>query len=79
MRLIDADRLKAEIVLSSLFVGANEDATTKHILTLFAEGFLKMIDKAPTVEHHYDCNHDCDAIYKAYQKGREDALREIKK
>ena len=79
MRPIDTDRLKAEILLSSFFVGADEDAATKYILTLFAEGFLKMIDKAPTVEHHYDCNHDCDAIYEAYQKGREDALKEIKK
>lgn len=23
----------------------------------------------------YDCNHDCEALYEAYQKGREDALR----
>lgn len=22
--------------------------------------------------HHYDCNHDCDALYKAYQKGKSD-------
>lgn len=26
----------------------------------------------------YDCNHDCDALYEAYQKGREDALKEWK-
>lgn len=25
---------------------------------------------------HYDCNHDYGAIYKAYQKGRRDALKE---
>ena len=24
----------------------------------------------------YDCNHDCEALYDAYQKGREDALKE---
>ncbi len=23
-----------------------------------------------------ECNHDCDALYEAYQKGREDALKE---
>lgn len=22
--------------------------------------------------HHYDCNHDCDTLYKAYQKGKSD-------
>lgn len=26
----------------------------------------------------YDCNHDCEALYEAYQKGREDALKEWK-
>ena len=25
----------------------------------------------------YDCNHDCEAIYEAYQKGKEDALKKI--
>ena len=25
---------------------------------------------------HFDCNHDYGAIYKAYQKGRKDALKE---
>ena len=27
----------------------------------------------------YDCNHDCDALYEAYQKGREDALSNLEK
>ena len=28
----------------------------------------KMEDK-PSVGRHYDCNHDCDALYEAYHKG----------
>ena len=27
------------------------------------------------VSERCDCNHDCDALYEAYQKGREDALK----
>lgn len=26
----------------------------------------------PARNRHYDCNHDCDAIYCAYQKGKHD-------
>lgn len=79
MRLIDADELKKQILMSCLYLAVTGDITDKPIANLFAEAFMKIIDTAPTVEHHYDCNHDCDAIYKAYQKGREDALKEIKK
>lgn len=60
--------------MSCLYLAVTGDITDKHIVNLFAEAFVKIIDKAPSVPHHYDCNHDCDAIYKAYQKGREDAF-----
>lgn len=79
MRLIDADELKKRILISCLYLAVTGDITDKHIANLFEEAFVKIIDKAPSVPHHYDCNHDCDALYEAYQKGREDSLKEIKK
>lgn len=79
MRLIDADELKKRIIASSLYLISTVDSTDRHIIDSFTEAFIKIINKAPSVSHHYDCNHDCDAIYKAYQKGREDALKEVKK
>lgn len=79
MRLIDADELKKQIIISSLYLALTEDSTDRHIIDLFTEAFIKIVDKAPSVPHHYDCNHDCDALYEAYQKGREDALKEVKK
>ena len=33
----------------------------------------------PEQRHHYDCNHDCDAIYQAYQKGKHDERNRILK
>ena len=26
----------------------------------------------PEKRHNYDCNHDCDALYEAYEKGKND-------
>lgn len=26
----------------------------------------------PEKQHYYDCNHDCDALYEAYEKGKND-------
>ena len=44
------------------------------------QNLFKMIDKSPTLptpaKQKYDCNHDCDALYEACQKGKEDALKE---
>lgn len=33
----------------------------------------------PAHNHHYDCNHDCDALYKAYEKGKNDERIRIMK
>ena len=30
---------------------------------------LAKIEGKPSVGHHYECNHDCDALYEAYHKG----------
>ena len=30
---------------------------------------LSKMEGKPNVGHHYDCNHDCDALYEAYHKG----------
>ena len=44
------------------------------------QNLFKMIDKSPTLptpaKQKYNCNHDCDALYEACQKGKEDALKE---
>lgn len=29
--------------------------------------------------HHFDCNHDCEALYEAYNKGRRDERSRIMK
>ena len=70
MRLIDADRLKYYILQEA------GDTTLKENVKCF----LQIIDKMPTVpdfmrEKCY-CNHDCDALYEAYEKGKEGALKE---
>ena len=84
MRPIDADRLKYSISLAMDVVEKTEDdVVVVTIMKIMVKTFLKMIDKSPTLptpaKQKYDCNHDCDALYEAYQKGREDALKEIKK
>ena len=33
----------------------------------------------PARNRHYDCNHDCDAVYQAYQKGKHDERNRILK
>lgn len=33
----------------------------------------------PEQRRYYDCNHDCDAIYQAYQKGKHDERNRILK
>ena len=30
---------------------------------------LAKLEDKPNVDKHYDCNHNCDALYKAYYKG----------
>ena len=30
---------------------------------------LAKLEGKPNVGHHYDCNHDCDALHEAYHKG----------
>jgi hypothetical protein len=68
MRLIDADELKKQILISCLYLAETGDITDKNIANLFAEAFVKIIDKAPSVPHNYDCNHDCDALKEITQK-----------
>lgn len=31
--------------------------------------YINVLEKVPTVTKHYDCNHDCDALYEAYDRG----------
>ena len=33
----------------------------------------------PERRHSYDCNHDCDALYQAYEKGKHDERNRILK
>ena len=45
---------------------------------------LAKLEGKPNVGHHYDCNHDCDALYEAYRffggyKGYKERKEEEKK
>lgn len=85
MRLIDADALKkkllkirADIVDKKVARGSSKsDAWIAAYLLIFDE-YIKMLDEMPSETQRYDCNHDCDAIYEAYNrgfsKGRENVL-----
>lgn len=86
MRPIDADILKSCISQQAEVVEESEDdILAVATLKVIVKCFLGIIDKTPTIppifmREKYDCNHDCDALYEAYQKGREDALKkEIKR
>ena len=76
MRLIDADELKkkllkirADIVDKKVARGSSKsDAWIVAYLLVFDE-YIKMLDEMPSATQHYDCNHDCDAIYEAYNRG----------
>lgn len=77
MRSIDADALKEKLLkIQDDIINKNDAWKAAYLLIL--DEFIKMLDEMPSEVQHYDCNHDCDAIYEAYNrgfsKGRENAL-----
>ena len=87
MRLIDADELKekllkiqAGIVNEKVPRGNTKSDVWKLAYLLVFDEYIKMLDEMPSATQHYDCNHDCDAIYEAYNrgysKGSDDTLNE---
>ena len=87
MRLIDADTLRDNLLQihddirkkkKSRLISEPDTLVVAHLLVL--DEYVKKLDETPTVTHHYNCNHDCDALYNAYNKGylkgKEDALKE---
>ena len=87
MRLIDADALKekllkiqAGIVNEEVPRGNTKSDAWKFAYLLVFDAFFKMVDEMPSATQHCDCNHDCDAIYEAYNrgysKGSDDTLNE---
>ena len=76
MRLIDADKLKeklikiqANIIDKKVQKGSSVSDAWKAAYLLVFDEYIKMVDEMPSATQHYDCNHDCDAIYEAYDKG----------
>lgn len=81
MRPIDADRLKYRISQELEDIGKSSDDVVAFAITkVIVKCFLEIIDETPTLirEKQY-CNHDCDALYEAYAKGKESALKEMGK
>ena len=85
MRLIDADVLKgkllkiqADIVDKKVARGSSKSDAWIAAYLLILDEYIKMLDDMPSATQHCDCNHDCDAIYEAYNrgfsKGRENVL-----
>ena len=88
MRLVDADALKgkllkirADIVDKKVARGSSKSDAWIVAYLLILDEYIKMLDEMPSETQHYDCNHDCDALYGAhiagFLKGREDALSEV--
>ena len=79
MRLIDADELENQLIqnLNNITKGEENDYMWKIVYSIIVV-CINSLEKVPTVTSHYDCNHDCDAIYEAYNrgfsKGRENVL-----
>ena len=85
MRLIDADELKkkllkirADIVDKKVARGSSKSDAWIVAYLLILDEYIKMLDDMPSATQHCYCNHDCDAIYEAYNrgfsKGRENVL-----
>ena len=85
MRLIDADALKEKllkmedcILNQKVPIGSAKSDVWKPAYLLILDEYIKMLDEMPSSAHHYDCNHDCDAVKEAYNrgfsKGRENVL-----
>jgi len=70
MRLIDADELKDQLIqnLNELTKGEESDRLWLIVYSIIAI-FTDSLDKVHTITKHYDCNHDCDALYEAYDRG----------
>lgn len=85
MRPIDADRLKYRISQELEDIGKSSDDVVAFAITkVIVKCFLEIIDEAPTIpadfmREKFYCDHDCEALYKAYAKGREGALKEIRR
>ena len=62
-------------------IGSAKSDVWKPAYLLILDEYIKMLDEMPSTTQHYDCNHDCDAIYGSYiagfLKGREDTLSEV--
>lgn len=76
MRLIDADELKkkllkirADIVDKNVARGSSKSDAWIAAYLLILDEYIKILDEMPSEVQHYDCNHDCDAIYEAYNRG----------
>ena len=76
MRLIDADALKEkllkmreDIVDKKVARGSSKSDAWIAAYLLILDEYIKMIDEMPSATQHYDCNHDCDAVYGAYNRG----------
>lgn len=76
MRLIDADELKDKllkmqdnIIDKEVQKGSSISDAWKAAYLLVFDEYIKILDEMPRTTHHYVCNHDCDALYKAYAKG----------
>lgn len=88
MRLIDADALKGKLIKIQANIadkkvarGSSKSDAWMAAYLLILDEYIKMVDEMPSATQHYDCNHDCDAIYGShiagFLKGREDALSEV--
>lgn len=76
MRAIDADELKhcMSQEMDAIEKSA-DDVVAVAITKVIVKCFFGIIDEAPTLIREY-CNHDCEALYEAYAKGKESALNE---
>lgn len=81
MRAIDADRLKFVISCALDVYEQTNDASSIAEMNAIVKLFFEFIDEAPTVDIDRCTAYakDYNAISVAYQKGREDALKEIEK
>ena len=75
MRLIDADALKekllniqADIANERVSRGSAISDAWKPVYLLILDEYINILDEMPSVTHHYNCNHHCDALREAYHK-----------
>ena len=78
MRLIDADALKEKLLKMQDDIVNKSDAWKPAYMLVFDE-YIKIVDKMPSAEQHYDCNHDCDTLHEAYDNGYSKGFSEGKK